>query len=57
MTFLIVLQRYVFKYHTILQIIVGGLIGGIFGYFVFCIAQENIKGKINRKKDDNCYIM
>ena len=50
---LICVQRVVFKYHTILQVIVGAIVGGSFGYFVYYLAREKIKGHITEKKDDN----
>jgi membrane-associated phospholipid phosphatase len=50
---LIVLQRVVFNYHTVLQVIVGAVIGVGFAYFVYYLAREKIKGHITEKKDDN----
>ena len=50
---LIISQRVVFKYHTILQVIVGAIIGSLFAYFVYYLANEKIKGHIREKKDDN----
>lgn len=45
-------QRVVFKHHTILQVIVGAIVGGVFGYFVYTLAREKIKGHITEKRDD-----
>jgi membrane-associated phospholipid phosphatase len=45
-------QRFLFNYHTITQIIVGSLIGIGYGYFVYQMAREKIKGKIRERKDD-----
>ena len=50
---LIILQRVVFNYHTILQVIVGAIVGSLFAYFVYYLAREKIKGHITEKKDDN----
>lgn len=46
-------QRVVLSYHSILQIIVGGIIGTLFAYLVYNFACEKIKGKIKEKPDDN----
>ena len=45
-------QRVIYKYHTILQVIVGSLVGGGFGYFVYFLAREKIRGHITEKIDD-----
>jgi membrane-associated phospholipid phosphatase len=45
-------QRVVYDYHTILQVIAGSLVGGSFGYFVYYLAREKIKGHITEKLDD-----
>ena len=45
-------QRVVYNYHTVLQVIAGALVGGGFGYFVYYLAKEKIKGHITEKKDD-----
>jgi len=50
---LIILQRVVFNYHTILQVIIGAIVGSLFAYFVYYLAREKIKGHITEKKDDN----
>ena len=50
---LILLQRVVFYYHTILQVIVGSVVGSCFAYFVYYLAREKIKGHITEKKDDD----
>jgi membrane-associated phospholipid phosphatase len=50
---LIVSQRVIFNFHTILQVIVGVIIGSLFAYFVYYLAREKIKGHITEKKDDN----
>jgi len=45
-------QRVVYNQHTVLQVIVGAIIGALFGYFVFYLAQQKLKGKIREKCDD-----
>lgn len=50
---LIISQRVVFNYHTILQVIVGAIVGAGFAYFVYYLAREKIKGNITEKKDDD----
>jgi membrane-associated phospholipid phosphatase len=49
---LTITQRVVYDYHTILQVIAGSLVGGSFGYFVYYLAREKIKGHITEKLDD-----
>ena len=49
-------QRYDSNYHSILQLIVGSIIGAAFGYFVYQLAREKIKGKIREKPDDDAPI-
>jgi membrane-associated phospholipid phosphatase len=46
-------QRVKFDYHTISQIIVGGITGAAFAYFVYQLAREKIKNRIREKPDDN----
>jgi len=50
---LIMIQRVYFNYHTILQVMVGAIVGSVFAYFVYYLAREKIKGHITEKKDDN----
>jgi membrane-associated phospholipid phosphatase len=49
---LVMYQRVTYNYHTILQVIVGALVGSLFGYIVFSLSQEKIKGKINEKPEE-----
>ena len=49
----IIFQRIYFNYHTIIQVIIGVLIGSIFGYFMYLISQKKIMGNLILKKDDN----
>ena len=51
-SFLTISQRIYFNHHSILQVIVGAIVGGCFGYFVYYLAKEKIKGHITEKKDD-----
>jgi membrane-associated phospholipid phosphatase len=53
LTLLTCYQRVKFDYHSISQIIVGGIVGTAFGYFVYQLAREKIKNKIREKPDDN----
>ena len=45
-------QRVVYNYHTILQVFVGAIVGTLFGYYMYHLAQQKIKGKIREKPDD-----
>ena len=47
-----IIQRIVSNYHTIFQIIVGGIVGAMFGYYMYYLSQEHIKGVIEERKDD-----
>jgi len=49
---LIMAQRVIYNYHTILQVMIGAVIGSGFGYFVYLLAREKIKGHITEKSDD-----
>ena len=45
-------QRVGFNYHTILQVIIGALVGSLFGFYIFYLAREKIQGRITEKLDD-----
>jgi membrane-associated phospholipid phosphatase len=45
-------QRVVFNHHTISQVFIGAIAGSFFGYFVYYLCKENIRGHITEKKDD-----
>lgn len=45
-------QRVVFNHHTISQVFMGAIAGSFFGYFVYYLCKENIRGHITEKKDD-----
>jgi len=51
-TLLTCYQRIISNYHSLSQIIVGSIIGSSFGYFVYQLAREKIKGLIKEKPDD-----
>jgi membrane-associated phospholipid phosphatase len=53
LTLLICYQRVKFDYHSISQIIVGGIVGTAFGYLVYKLAREKIKNIIREKPDDD----
>ena len=46
-------QRIYYNYHTLLQVIVGAIVGFIFGYTMFYFCKKNIMGLIRVKKDDD----
>jgi len=52
MSLLTMIQRVIYKHHTILQVIIGAVVGCGFGYFVYFLAREKIKGHITEKADD-----
>jgi membrane-associated phospholipid phosphatase len=45
-------QRVLDNHHTILQVIVGSIIGCMVGYLAYKMAEINLKGKSSAKKDD-----
>jgi len=49
-------QRYIYNNHTIMQLIVGFVIGILSGIFMYYIGNNSIKGKIKLKPDDNAPI-
>ena len=53
LTLLTCYQRVKFYYHSINQVVVGGIVGTAFGYFVYQLAKEKIKNRIREKPDDN----
>ena len=46
-------QRVYFKYHTVLQVIVGSIVGIVFSYFIYYLAKKQITGLLIEKKDDD----
>jgi membrane-associated phospholipid phosphatase len=52
-TIVSLLQRYLYKNHTILQLVVGLSVGIGFGYLTYLLGNKYITGNIKMKKDDN----
>ena len=52
-SFITMIQRVSYNYHTVFQVIVGAIIGALFGYFVFSLAEKKIKNHIREKPDDD----
>lgn len=50
------LQRYLYKNHSMLQLLVGLSIGIGFGYLIYLIGNKYIIGNIKMKKDENAPI-
>ena len=53
LSLLTIYQRVKYNYHTLFQVIVGSIVGFLFGYLFYYFSQENLKGLIREKKDDN----
>ena len=49
------MQRYLYNNHTVLQLIVGFIIGIFFGYITYLFGSKYITGNIKTKKDDYFY--
>lgn len=49
---LICYQRVDCKFHSVAQVVVGSFVGTIFGYIMYQLAREKIKGKIRERTDD-----
>jgi membrane-associated phospholipid phosphatase len=45
-------QRVIYNHHTILQILIGSIVGGIVAWVAFQFAKKNIGGKFTAKLDD-----
>ena len=56
LSFITLFQRVIDNFHTVLQVIVGSIVGILFGYFVYYLSQEKLKNKIREKPDDNAPI-
>ena len=52
-TMISISQRYINNNHSILQLIIGSIIGLGFGYVIYLFAKKQITGVIKMKKDDN----
>ena len=46
-------QRVALEYHSISQVIVGGIAGSAFAYLMYKLAREKMKGKVREKPDDD----
>ena len=51
-TIISLLQRYLYNNHSILQLVIGFLIGSGFGYLTYLTGHKYIMGNITMKKDD-----
>ena len=49
-------QRIKHNHHTLLQVLVGGIVGIFVGYVTYILTNNNIKGLIKQKPDDNARI-
>jgi len=45
-------ERVIFKFHTPLQIIVGAIVGTLFGMFMYYLSGQKVKGRITPRQDD-----
>jgi len=52
MSLITMIHRVVFNHHTIFQVSIGAIVGACYGYFVYFLAREKIKGRITEKRDD-----
>ena len=50
-----IMQRYKYNNHTVLQLIIGFIIGLIAGYITYLFGSKHIMGNIKTKKDDYFY--
>lgn len=46
-------QRVKYNFHTLMQVVVGCVVGGLFAHGIVQLAKSNIKGVIKAKPDDN----
>jgi membrane-associated phospholipid phosphatase len=56
MSLLTVYQCIKHSHHTILQVFIGGIVGIFVGYITYLLTNNNIKGFIKQKPDDNAPI-
>lgn len=52
-----IFQRVIELHHTVFQVIIGSLIGLIFGYFIFSMFKQKMAGNLSLKKDDNAFVL
>lgn len=50
-------QRVIDNHHTVLQVIVGAVIGTVIGYLFYHLSKTYYKKELAHKKDDNCKIL
>jgi len=48
-----IIQRVRYRNHTVMQVIVGSLVGGLVAYLVYNYASKKLVGKLKMKPDDN----
>jgi membrane-associated phospholipid phosphatase len=48
-----IFQRIRYKNHTVMQVIVGSLVGALVAYVAYKYATNNLTGKLDSKPDDN----
>jgi membrane-associated phospholipid phosphatase len=46
------IHRLIFKYHTVIQVLIGAVVGIMMGYFVYFLAKTKLKRKLTIKLDD-----
>jgi membrane-associated phospholipid phosphatase len=46
-------QRYINNNHTASQLLIGLIVGSLFGYLIYLLAKKNLVGNIKLKKDDD----
>ena len=46
-------QRIRYRNHTVMQVIVGSIVGALVAYVSYTYATNNLLGKLNTKPDDN----
>jgi membrane-associated phospholipid phosphatase len=49
-------QRVEYNHHTVLQVVVGSMVGGLIAYMMFYMNKKNIGGLLKEKRDDNAPI-
>lgn len=52
-----IVQRVQYKFHTINQVLVGGVLGIIFGYLLYYLASKKTKGSQKEKEDDGAVLI
>jgi membrane-associated phospholipid phosphatase len=54
-SFITMAQRVIFQHHTLFQVFIGAIVGMLIGYSTFYFSQQNIKGDIREKPDDDSH--